>query len=361
MDTLVEIDVSWDDGVCICILHLEEAQAMPPRPTDTRKLNLSGPHFQIAPSGESGLGMFTSPSRTYSTGDLIWQERPIVVIPTELIEGIFDRVWEKLSEDGRGSVMELRNAHPSTVDPFEGRLRTNFIGIELPPTTDTSYRGLFPVISRANHSCSPNAMYYFDYKLFALELRAARRIGPNEEIHIQYIDVLQPREERKRLLRELYMFDCQCPSCDLPAGSNEAQESDRRRQLMGTWAETHTSLERWLNDALVEDDVIERESLELLGILLGEGLEAIQRYALDMLCASFAARADLEEFIEWATRAREAARMGGDDHPMVIHYDMVLEDPESSQLWGARKEVREDLESNANEAEAGAGKLSYAY
>ncbi|KAF8332607.1 uncharacterized protein EI90DRAFT_2841174, partial [Cantharellus anzutake] len=91
-----------------------------------------------------------------------------------------------------------------------GRLRTNFIGIELAPNMSPSYRGLFPVISRANHSCASNATYQFHNGSFALELRAARRIESGEEIHIQYIDVLQPRGERKRLLRELYMFDCQC-------------------------------------------------------------------------------------------------------------------------------------------------------
>src|SRR5258708_6026348 len=325
MDTLVEIDVSWDDGVCVCILHPEEAKQLPPHPADACKLDLSGPHFQIAPSGESGLGMFASPLGRYNTGDLIWKERPIVIMPIEVSPGIFDRVWKKLSEHGRGSVMGLRNAHPSTIDPFEGCLRTNFIGIELPPNVDVSHRGLFPVISLANHTCSSNATYHFDYQSFALELRAARQKDPIEEIYIQYIDVLQPREERKRLLRELYMFECRCPSCDLPLGSKEAEESDRRRLLIGTWAETHTSLKDWLDGPLLEDDLIERESLELLNFLLEEGLEAIQRYALDMLCASFAARGDLKGFTAWAKRAREAARMGGDDHPMVIHYDKAVE------------------------------------
>ncbi|KAF8320792.1 hypothetical protein DL93DRAFT_2037738, partial [Clavulina sp. PMI_390] len=91
-----------------------------------------------------------------------------------------------------------------------GILRTNFIGIELSPDATDRYRALFPIISRANHSCCSNATYFFNTSTLALELRAVRPITPGEEIHIQYIDVMTTKVVRQRDLQKFYLFTCDC-------------------------------------------------------------------------------------------------------------------------------------------------------
>jgi len=62
-----------------------------------------------------------------------------------------------------------------------------------------------------NHSCKPNS--HAIYKGMNHEVRAISKIKAGEQITVSYIDVLQSREERRRLLRRLWFFDCECIRC----------------------------------------------------------------------------------------------------------------------------------------------------
>lgn len=68
-----------------------------------------------------------------------------------------------------------------------------------------------PLIAKANHSCSPNAYVIFDGP--RLLLRSTRDINEDEEITIQYVDILICRLRCRRELKERYYFDCQCLRC----------------------------------------------------------------------------------------------------------------------------------------------------
>lgn len=331
-----ELDKFIENTKCVCVLHSQDLSLVRERgDDDTAKLRNMEPRFIVRDAGESGLGMFAQHS--YSTGDLIWEERPVVIIPEELVPNVWQSVSRRLDPNERMPIMELRNAHPADVDVIEGILRTNFIGIEIAATASISYRGLFPIISRANHSCCSNATYYFNVETMALELRAGRRILPGEEIHVQYIDVLLPRRDRFSLLRELYFFRCMCPSCALPDGSNEQLMSDNNRHRICTWFDEHLTLEEWVTDITIPDTALVNDSLELLNLLEAEGLHNMQRFPLDTLCACYAALGDADALRRWAVTAKASSRMCGDTHPMVLYYNNVLSNLTSVALWNIRK------------------------
>lgn len=68
-----------------------------------------------------------------------------------------------------------------------------------------------PVMSLANHSCTPNATIRFDGR--KIELRALNDITKDEQIFISYIDPTQPKEIRQAELKARYFFTCGCEKC----------------------------------------------------------------------------------------------------------------------------------------------------
>lgn len=48
---------------------------------------------------------------------------------------------------------------------------------------------------------------------FRIELRSLGKIAEGEELTVSYVDFLNLSEERRRLLKTQYFFDCQCDHC----------------------------------------------------------------------------------------------------------------------------------------------------
>jgi SET and MYND domain-containing protein len=67
------------------------------------------------------------------------------------------------------------------------------------------------LVSKANHSCDPNAIIVFDGAV--LSFRSLKSISKGEEIFISYIDATLPRERRQHELLQRYFFSCQCSKC----------------------------------------------------------------------------------------------------------------------------------------------------
>lgn len=49
--------------------------------------------------------------------------------------------------------------------------------------------------------------------LLRIELRSLGKIAEGEELTVAYVDYLNVSEERKRLLKTQYFFDCTCEHC----------------------------------------------------------------------------------------------------------------------------------------------------
>jgi SET domain-containing protein len=72
---------------------------------------------------------------------------------------------------------------------------------------------VFEVLSRINHSCSPNAQYSWNEKEGKRRLYAVRDIQKGEEVTIDYVGVDVLQKDRKIHLEQLYGFMCMCELC----------------------------------------------------------------------------------------------------------------------------------------------------
>ncbi|KAJ0019704.1 hypothetical protein NQD34_007273 [Periophthalmus magnuspinnatus] len=84
--------------------------------------------------------------------------------------------------------------------------------------------GLFPNLCLVNHDCWPNCTVILNHgnqssvsTLFhsqqRIELRALGKIAEGEELTVAYVDYINLSEERRRLLKVQYFFDCTCEHC----------------------------------------------------------------------------------------------------------------------------------------------------
>ncbi|KAJ1948167.1 hypothetical protein EC988_005284, partial [Linderina pennispora] len=63
-----------------------------------------------------------------------------------------------------------------------------------------------------NHSCYPNAAFVYT-KAGEQQVVALSDISEGQEIALAYVDGLKPRSERKKILGDVYFFDCECRRC----------------------------------------------------------------------------------------------------------------------------------------------------
>ena len=72
---------------------------------------------------------------------------------------------------------------------------------------------IFFIATKINHSCDPNCTYYnSDNNCMMFE--TMRDIDSEEELFDSYIDFTISKEERQKLLKEKYGFDCGCNKCN---------------------------------------------------------------------------------------------------------------------------------------------------
>ncbi|SPO05554.1 uncharacterized protein DNG_08241 [Cephalotrichum gorgonifer] len=100
---------------------------------------------------------------------------------------------------------------------------------------------LFPLISRVNHACKPNAFIRHASHGLIAGVAAFRDIMPGEEITISYIPLQQPTPSRQALLRKNWNFTCTCPLCTSPPSTLSANDA-LRRKLQGVEADAISAI-----------------------------------------------------------------------------------------------------------------------
>jgi hypothetical protein len=70
---------------------------------------------------------------------------------------------------------------------------------------------LFPTAVFFNHSCAPNVSHYSSEG--NMVFRAIKGLETGEEAMINYIDEDLDVKERRRMLKEFFLFDCGCVKC----------------------------------------------------------------------------------------------------------------------------------------------------
>jgi hypothetical protein len=175
--------------------------------------------------------------------------------------------------------------------------------------------GLFPKIARINHSCRPNASYYWSDALNKRIVYTTRKLKKGEEIFVSYISLLLTQEDRQRQL-DRYGFKCTCDACAQEHAAKEA--SDNRRvaihkafiefepQLTLTLPGTKKTREQARKNAKL--------SLRLTDLVYEEGLADYYAKAYRVAAICHARVKDWENAAIWANKAYELK---------------VLEDPHS--------------------------------
>ncbi|KAL5389142.1 hypothetical protein DPSP01_002457 [Paraphaeosphaeria sporulosa] len=164
----------------------------------------------VEPSPGKGLGVFAA--HTLETGSIIMREAPVITIkppkhapgtgyPLPVISQLVHAEYNRLSEAQKHSVLDLTySVLPIDLQRYGSNL--DILGLIFRNNAyDTgSEIGLFPKIARINHSCRPNAAYYWNDRLKRRFVYATREIEAGEEIFVSFISLLLPREERQKKL-----------------------------------------------------------------------------------------------------------------------------------------------------------------
>jgi hypothetical protein len=181
--------------------------------------------FQLRPSPGRGWGAFAT--RRLSPGDLIFQERPLVIIkkPFRDIRGIdIEGGFLQLLPDQREQVSLLRNNSTGLFLDYRQLFFQNMLELNL--ASKPLPRGFSIVLSRFNHSCVPNCRLVVErFATNHLRVLASKSILPKEELTFCYRGCLAHIPARRRI--GILGFPCTCPVCHL--GTPFQRTSDKRR------------------------------------------------------------------------------------------------------------------------------------
>ncbi|KAJ4301614.1 hypothetical protein N0V90_003707 [Kalmusia sp. IMI 367209] len=229
-----------------------------------------------------------------SPGIIASAQLPMHVAPVEgfeLFEGSVQMLLEKdrddiLALDGRPDVYDILQTNA-----FSCRFDDGGMGDE--------YLCLFPLVSRINHACRPNANVKFIPRTLLMEIRALRGILPGEEINTSYGKVELKYAERQDLYRNNWKFVCTCDLCT--AGESAIAENDRRR-------ERFAQLRRKLNSLTAETYDVQRViawEKEVFEISEQEGFEVIVTEDMERMAYVYAGLGKRKDAILWAEKAKD--------------------------------------------------------
>ncbi|KAI0063123.1 SET domain-containing protein [Artomyces pyxidatus] len=277
--------------IVFCYLDVKEkilARGMQPM-----QENLSNSGFTMKDVPGAGKGLFATADCPRSTRLIC--ERPIFISPEviPIVPGeptgphgfptrYSDGILMTMGDDLRAQFFALHNCKSNIPRDFKGTMDTNNLPVGVLPGYNARHGAVFSVMSRINHSCSPNASYRWDEDRFCGEIRAARPIAKGEELTITYTSVLDSRDERQGTLKAKYAFTCVCQACRIP--TDQREHSDARRHTLATLqshVQQHDAIfSAWTTDAALPDDYIVQCYLEYAKTMEEEALSEPMEWAL---------------------------------------------------------------------------------
>ncbi|KAF8882159.1 hypothetical protein CPB84DRAFT_1791070 [Gymnopilus junonius] len=284
-----------------------------------------------------GHAMFAA--RDIEPGQLIIVEHPALILPSgKFPKEVYDELAARLPEKRRKDLFAMANSRSKESLDLKGRIDEERREI---------YGGVYPLINRANHSCSPNAGTKWDLASLTMSFYALRHIPAGEEICKTYINPALPRETRMGILRKNYRFTCDCPWCDIrqsahlnlpepeeftPEELDRIAASDRDRATLGTWVFTHPGYKKWSTDLARADDLVISSHLEALSLIDKEGMQGLQNLFVEEIAMCYAILAKVVKL----TRV--------EDPDLQRRFEDWLVDPERRmKKWAWRKRQREQL------------------
>lgn len=204
---------------------------------------------RVAPSLVEGGGMGLFARQAFSPKETLTSDPALARLATEAFElqdlAVLAEAYHKLEESGERDLLVGKGGGPNLYKgPGEGGRWDNFAKCvqsllpDGPPEEcaifmDTllalSYNAhismpeerfhvVFGLLSKANHSCAPNAAVVAPDHGPGV-LLCERPIAPGDEVTISYLasrDLLLPRDRRRQLLSDGWEFECRCVRCSSP-------------------------------------------------------------------------------------------------------------------------------------------------
>jgi hypothetical protein len=186
-----------------------------------------------------GKGKGLIVTQDIAPGTLLISEAPILTTDVvtsfdmDITESDLKSALAKLSSEAQESFRSLHNnyAAEDPKHPLSGIVRSN----AYPLGAGAEVGGVFPDISRINHSCLPNTVQYWNPMLEKQTIYAVRKIPAGTEITTSYHEG-GPSSDRKKILKDHFGFECSCEICSLPV--DQLADSDKRlkraQELDGT-------------------------------------------------------------------------------------------------------------------------------
>lgn len=97
-----------------------------------------------------------------------------------------------------------------------GVLDVNAFEIRLPGSKRQQILGLFPIASMMSHRCVSNTHHVIDSNTYEMTVRASVPIKKGEQLFTTYTLPLDGTNDRRSVLRQSKMFECDCPRCSDP-------------------------------------------------------------------------------------------------------------------------------------------------
>ncbi|KAJ3144288.1 hypothetical protein HDU89_008615 [Geranomyces variabilis] len=190
--------------------------------------------------GRKGLGAFAR--HDVAAGQLLIAEEPILTLPHSLPKRLVGRSIEqlasKLPQPAKDNYFSLSSSHVD-YGVAENIWYTN--SLDMGDSRDRN--GIFLVISRFNHSCTPNALFHWSQTLNRQVVYSIKPIAKGQEIEVAYISVMSPPATRHFALKKNFNFGCRCTACSLPRKELELSAS-RRAECVAIAQRIDTQLDR---------------------------------------------------------------------------------------------------------------------
>ncbi|XP_006457099.1 hypothetical protein AGABI2DRAFT_181453 [Agaricus bisporus var. bisporus H97] len=335
--------------------------------------------LEVRHAADKGLGSFaTSP---ITAGSTIFMEFPSIIAPS--IYGLaippseaYTELFESLPKHDLAFVSSLatsRQDHPgskpvpqvsSLPHPsfYEDIMQTNSISVNLHIPSDiphpelSTHRALFFMLSRCNHSCSPNAQWSWDASTLTLTVTALRPIATGEEITISYIPLYSDPTLRQQILKDAYGFDCVCDECTLPPyeveehrsatvdkpdytsdGDNVTMDSSNLESLRSAsldvpiLPEVHSDhdqkVQQYWEDQTFYTNIGGSSTLDVA--------DAIDKHT-EIIAMCYGALGDVMNFRNWIACVKEAKVSKGADADVRIVFNKWLANPSSFPYWNRK-------------------------
>ncbi|WVW86658.1 hypothetical protein I302_108712 [Kwoniella bestiolae CBS 10118] len=212
----------------------------------------------------------------------------------------------------------------------------NTNSIPLPDEGDGVVRsvGLFEMLLRVNHCCTPHAGWYWYEEDTEMRLYAYTDIPPNTQITVSYLsnnDLIKPSVSRRKKIFDDFGFDCQCESCSLPSDSILASDERLKECVRIRSKVLRTSITAYARE---KDQALQELKRSIIFLRKEKKFNALGRI-YEKMYEVYAIHGDIEKSKRWARIAfHQFKKTIGRKKAMESFLVDQMDDPRRYPLWG---------------------------